>query len=79
MAKKITFKEIGEMLQHVAKHMLTKEDGEKFLTKEDGEKFATKEQIIALHTQVNSIETQVRQIKRDKLEARVVELEEKIR
>ena len=48
MTKKTTLKEIGEMLAHVVEHMLTKEDGEKF---------ATKDQIVALHTLVNAIET----------------------
>jgi len=37
---------------------------------------ATKDQVIALHTQVNSIETQIRGMKHVKLEARVAELEE---
>jgi hypothetical protein len=35
---------------------------------------ATKDQIIALHTQVNSIETQLRGMKHAKLEARVADL-----
>jgi hypothetical protein len=39
---------------------------------------ATKEQIIALHTQVNSIETELRGTKRDKLHARLTDLEEKV-
>jgi len=39
---------------------------------------ATKEQVIALHTQVNSIETQLRGMKHDKLETRVTRLEEEI-
>jgi hypothetical protein len=51
MAKKTTLKEIGDMLAHVVKHMATKEDLEKL---------ATKDQIITLHTQVNSIEAQLR-------------------
>ena len=34
----------------------------------------TKDQIIALHTQVNSIETDIRGMKRTKLHARVVNL-----
>ena len=69
MVKKITLKEVGEMLAHIVKHMLTKEDGEKF---------ATKEQIIALHSQVNAIETELRNTRRHKLVTRVADLEEKV-
>ena len=69
MIKKTTLKEIGEMLAHVVQHMLTKEDGEKF---------ATKDQIVALHTQVNSIETQLRDMKHTKLQSRVADLEERV-
>lgn len=39
---------------------------------------ATKDQIIALHTQVNSIETELRGMKHTKLRARVADLEEKV-
>ena len=39
---------------------------------------APKDQIIALHTQVNSIETQLRGMKHVKLEGRVADLEEKV-
>jgi hypothetical protein len=39
---------------------------------------ATKDQIIALHTQVNSIETELRGMKHTKLHARVADLEEKV-
>ena len=67
MAKKITLKELGAMLEHVIKHMLTKEDGEKF---------ATKEQVFSLHTQVHSIETQLRSMKHDKHETRIADLED---
>lgn len=52
MAKKITLKEIGDMMAHVVKHMATKEDIAA-LRKE----MATKDQLFALQTQVNSIET----------------------
>ena len=69
MTKKTTLKEIGEMLTHVVEHMLTKEDGEKF---------ATKDQIVALHTQVNAIETQLRDMKHTKLQSRVADLEERV-
>ena len=69
MSKKITLKEVGEMLVHVVKHMATKEDLEKL---------ATKEQVISLHMQVNSIETELRDLKRQKLVTRVADLEEKV-
>jgi len=39
---------------------------------------ATKDQIIALHTQVNSIETELRGMKHTKLQARVADLEEEV-
>ena len=39
---------------------------------------ATKDQIIALHTQVNSIETQLRRMKHVKLQSRVADLEEEV-
>jgi hypothetical protein len=39
---------------------------------------ATKDQVIALHTQVNSIERQLRDMKHVKLEDRVADLEEKV-
>jgi hypothetical protein len=42
------------------------------------EKLATKDQIIALHTQVNSIETELRGIKHTRLHARVADLEEEV-
>ena len=45
---------------------------------EDISRLATKDQIIALHTQVNSIETQLRDMKHTKLHARVADLEEKL-
>ena len=39
---------------------------------------ATKDQIVALHGQVNSIETELRGMKHTKLHARVANLEEKV-
>ena len=39
---------------------------------------ATKDQIVALHTQVNSIESQLRGMKYAKMEDRVTNLEEKV-
>jgi len=66
MAKKITLDELGDMLAHVVKHMATKEDLEKL---------ATKEQLAALHTQVSSIEQQLRE---GRYEVRLGNLEEKV-
>ncbi len=45
---------------------------------DDISKLATKDQIIALHTQVNSIETELRGMKHVKLQARVADLEEEV-
>jgi archaellum component FlaC len=42
------------------------------------ENLATKEQIVTLHTQVNAIENQLRDMKHVKLHARVADLEEKV-
>ena len=39
---------------------------------------ATKDQIVALHTQINSIETQLRDMKHVKLQSRVTDLEEEV-
>jgi hypothetical protein len=69
MAKKTTLKEIGDTVAHVVKHMATKENLEKL---------ATKDHIFALHTQVNSIETQLRGMNYVKIEERVATLEEKV-
>ena len=39
---------------------------------------ATKEQVVGLHTQVHSIETELRGMKHTKLQARVADLEEEV-
>jgi hypothetical protein len=70
MAKKITLKEVGDMLAHVVKHMTTKED-----IADVRRDMATKDQIIALETQVNSIE---RQLRETRIEVRLGNLEEKV-
>ena len=57
------------MVEHVVKHMATKDDLKDL---------ATKEQIVSLHTQVNAIETQLRDMKHTKLQARVADLEEEV-
>jgi hypothetical protein len=69
MAKKITLNELGQMVEDVVKHMATKDDLNDL---------ATKDQIVALHTQVNAIETQLRDMKRTKLQSRVADLEEEV-
>ena len=51
----MTLKEVGDVLAHVVKHMAAKED-----FADMKHTMPTKEQVIALHTQVNSIETQLR-------------------
>ena len=70
MAKKVTLGEIGAMLEHVVKHMMTKEDGEQL--RRD---MATKEQLADVQTQVNSIE---RQLRETRTEIRLGDLEEKV-
>jgi hypothetical protein len=45
---------------------------------EDVSKLATKEDVAAVHTQVNSIETQLRGMKHTKLQSRVADLEEEV-
>ena len=45
---------------------------------EDISKLATKDQVFSLQTQVNAIETQLRDMKHTKLESRVLDLEEEI-
>lgn len=42
------------------------------------EKVATKDQVFGLQTQVNAIETDIRDMKHPKLHARVADLEEKV-
>ena len=48
MTKKISLKEIGEMLTHVVKHMATKDD-----IASVRKEMATNDQVIALQMQVN--------------------------
>lgn len=84
MAKKTTLNELGSMMEHVVKHMATKEDiadvRKEMATKGDiaaiRKEMATKDQVIALHTQANAIEGQLRNMKHVKLEGRVADLEE---
>ena len=73
MPKKTTIDELGQMLAHVVEHMATKED-----VADIRSDMATKEQIVALHTQVNAIETQLRGMRHVKLQSRVADLEEEV-
>lgn len=80
-AKKITLKEIGDMLTHVVKHMATKDDltqGLDSLRKELKAELASKADMFALQTQVNSIESHIRGMNHVRLESRVADLEEKV-
>ena len=69
--KKTTLNEIGEMLEHVVKHMATKDDVAEARRELKGD-------IIRVSEQVASIETQLRDMKHTKLHARVADLEEKV-
>ena len=71
MAKKITLKEVGAMLEHVVKHMFTKEDGERL----EGRVARLEGQVGDIRTQVNSIEQQLRETR---IEVRLGDLEEKV-
>jgi len=68
MAKKTTLNEIGEMLAHVVKRMATKDDMGSLRRELKGD-------ILAVQTQVNSIEQQLRATK---IEVRLGNLEEKV-
>ena len=80
MAKKTTLNELGSMLEHVVKHMATKDDIANMATKDDiaaiRNEMATG--FLTLQTQVNSIETDIHGMKHAKLEFRVLDLEEKV-
>ena len=64
MAMKITLREVGQMLEHIVKHMATKDDIEQL-----------DRNIITLQTQVTSIERQLREAK---TVIRLADLEEKV-
>jgi hypothetical protein len=67
-------KEIDDLTETVAlvvKHMTTKEDLSAL-------RYDLKSDIVAVHTQVNSIERHLREMKYPKLEDRVADLEEKV-
>ena len=71
MAKKITLEQKIDALTNMIERGFA-------AVAEDVSKLATKDQVIALHTQVNSIETQLRDMQHTKLHARVADLEEKV-
>jgi hypothetical protein len=75
MVKKITLKEIGDMLAHVVKHMATKEDLAEGLNSLRTE---LKGDILRVQTQVNSIESHIRGMNHVRLEGRVADLEDKV-
>jgi hypothetical protein len=68
MAKKITLKEIGDMLTHVVKHMATKDDIADL-------KIELKGDISRVQDQVNSIEAE---LKYGRYETRLGKLEDKV-
>ena len=74
MAKKITLDDIAKMLVQHGKEIHDLTDTMAHVVKH----MATKDQIVSLHTQVNSIETQVRGMNHVKLEGRVADLEDKV-
>lgn len=66
-----TLNGISEMLGFVVKHMATREDLAELRKELKGD-------TIRLQTQVNSIEMNIREMRRDRLESRVSDLEEKV-
>ena len=74
MAKKTTLDDIAKMLVQHGKEVHDLADTVAHVVKH----MATKDQIVSLHTQVNSLETQVRGMKHVKLEGRVADLEDKV-
>ena len=74
MAKKTTLDDIAKILTQHGKEIHDLTDTVAHVVKN----MATKDQIVALHTQMNSIETQVRGMKHVKLEGRVADLEDKV-
>ena len=74
MAKKTTLDDIAKMLIQHGKEIHDLTDTMAHVVKH----MATKDQIVSLHTQVNSLETQVRGMKHVKLEGRVADLEDKV-
>ena len=75
MAKKITLDDKIDALTSIVEKGFAAVAGDIADIKRD---MATKDQIIALHTQVNSIETELRGMKHTKLQSRVADLEEEV-
>ena len=71
MAKKLSLEQKVDMLTSIVEKGFA-------AVAEDISKLATKDQIIALHTQVNGIETDIKTIKGYKLLTRVADLEEEV-
>ena len=71
MAKKTTLDELGKMIEHVVKHMVTKDDIADLQRELKGD-------IVAVAQQVNSIETQLRDMRHTQLQSRVADLEENV-
>ena len=78
MAKKITLEDKIDALTSIVEKGFAAVAGDIASIDERLETLATKDQIIALHTQVNSIETQLRGMQHVKLHSRVADLEEKV-
>lgn len=85
MAKKVTLETLDKKfddrftrLERLMEHGFAAVAGD--IARVDGrmETLATKHQVLTLQTQVNSIETQLRDMKHTKLHARVANLEEKV-
>ena len=78
MTKKITIEDKIDALTSIVEKVFAAVAGDIASINERMETLATKEQVITLHTQVASIETQLRDMKHTKLHARVADLEEKV-
>ena len=82
MTKKTTLNELGSMIEHVVKHMATKEDIEEVRTELKADLAKVRKEMAAgfnvLQTQVISIEGDIKGMKQSKLEFRVADLEEEV-
>ncbi len=65
MVKKITLKEIGDMLTHVVKHMATKDDIEKLATKDDVRGIIREEVPGIVAEELKPLSSELKQIRRD--------------
>ena len=65
--------DLTETVSFVVKNMATKDD-----IAEIRRDMATKEQVVALHQQVNAIESHLRDMQHTKLQSRVADLEENV-